>query len=57
MKALALLGAVVALVGCGGSGSEPAATGLRDLTSLEQLREDFEAAEGKARVVVLLAPL
>lgn len=57
MKALALLVAVVALVGCGGSGDEPAATALQDLTALDQLREDFEAAEGKTRVVLLFAPL
>ena len=59
MRVAALLLAVLALAGCGGDDgdAEPEAGGLRDLTALDQLQADFEAAEGKTRVLLLFAPL
>jgi hypothetical protein len=56
MRALAaLLLALLALAGCGG-GDEAATSTLEDLTELDQLRADFEASEGKTRVILLVAP-
>jgi ABC-type glycerol-3-phosphate transport system substrate-binding protein len=54
--AVLALAALVALPGCGG-GDEATAPELRDLTTLDPLREDFEAAAGKTRVILLFAPL
>jgi hypothetical protein len=55
---------VIAAAGCGGSDSAspaadpatPTADGVSNLTKVDQLRDAFEADDGRARLVVLLSP-
>jgi ABC-type glycerol-3-phosphate transport system substrate-binding protein len=60
--ALLLLLLVLALTGCGGgeesaptTQSEPTA-GVQELDNVLALRSDFEADEGKTRVILLFSP-
>jgi hypothetical protein len=58
--ALLLLFALLAIAGCGGDeAAAPEAAATDDVTELAnvlQLRSDFEADAGKARVIVLFSP-
>ena len=57
--AAAAAGAALALLGPGVSAQAPgdrAASRLRDLTSVDQLRDAFNADESKVRVLLLLSP-
>jgi hypothetical protein len=59
---LLLLPVALALAGCGGGdeASTPATTaaagGVKSLDNVLQLRSDFEADQGKTRLLVLLSP-
>ena len=56
---LGLAFALLAVAGCGGSSAgadAPVVDGVTELTALDQLREAFEADEGKARLILLLSP-
>jgi ABC-type glycerol-3-phosphate transport system substrate-binding protein len=53
--------ALLALAGCGGDedaapGAAPADDGVEELANILQLRSDFEADAGKARVILLFSP-
>jgi hypothetical protein len=62
MRRLALLLVALVVAGCGGGGDEGggetrrAAPQLADLTSVDQLRERFNADQGVPRLIVLVAP-
>ena len=63
MKRAALLLVALALAGCGGDDSNQAASttaaaadGVEELGNVLDLRADFEADEGKTRVVILFSP-
>jgi hypothetical protein len=65
VKRLALLLVVLVAAACGGSGDDepsrvaepaPAEPTLTDLTSVDQLRERFNADRGVPRLIVLVAP-
>jgi hypothetical protein len=56
---LTVLGAIVLLAGCGGSDEEePAAPagGVEELTSVEPLKQAFNADTGKKRLLLILSP-
>ena len=53
--ALLLLSAVL-LAGCGGQEETRGAGGVQELDNVLLLRSDFEAAQGKTRLLVLLSP-
>jgi hypothetical protein len=51
--------ALVAVGGCGGSDEAepaPAAGGVSDIASVDQLRQAFAEADGSPRLVLLLSP-
>jgi ABC-type glycerol-3-phosphate transport system substrate-binding protein len=64
MRRLALLLVALLAAACGGSDDDrasraapaPAEPTLTDLTSVDQLRERFNADQGMPRLVVLVAP-
>jgi ABC-type glycerol-3-phosphate transport system substrate-binding protein len=62
-RAALLLAALLLVAGCGGDDSNDAASttaaaadGVEKLANVLDLRSDFEADEGKTRVIVLLSP-
>ena len=62
-SAALLLFAALALAGCGGGeeasgpqGTTPAPDGVKTLDNVLALRSDFEADQGKTRLLVLFSP-
>ena len=60
-RTLALLLGLLALAGCGGDDEAAAPTAgapatVHELANVLQLRSDFEADAGKARLIVLFSP-
>lgn len=56
---LTVLGAIVLLAGCGGSDEREAAApadGVRELTSVDPLKEAIDADAGEPRLLLILSP-
>ena len=60
VRKAALLVLLLALAGCGGTGTSeqaaPPADGVQELANVLQLRSDFEADVGKTRLLLLFSP-